>query len=103
SNIALIPPVGIGVQSDLASLVRNDTILASETSASTSRDDMSAIVTTAALELAAPASGATISPTSAFFFKTVPSNDATMRVLSTATSASLTANLAASMPATTLL
>ena len=46
---------------------------------------MSAMVTTAALELAAPANGATISPTSAFFFSTVPSNGAMMRVLSTAT------------------
>src|SRR5205823_6533133 len=44
-------------------------ILASDTSASTSSDDMSAIVTTAARELAAPAKGATISPTSAFFFQ----------------------------------
>ena len=34
------------------------------------------MVTTAAFELAAPASGATISPTSAFFFRTVPSKGA---------------------------
>jgi len=57
----------------------------------------------AALELAAPASGATISPTSAFFFKTVPSKGAIIRVFSTATSASRTAYLAASMVKTTRL
>ena len=61
------------------------------------------LVTTAAFELAAPASGATISPTSAFFFRTVPSKGAMIRVLSTATSASFSANLATSMEATTRL
>ena len=61
------------------------------------------MVTTAALELAAPAKGATISPTSAFFLSTVPSKGAMIRVLFTATSASLRPNFAESMVATTRL
>ena len=58
----------------------------SYTSASTSRDFISAIVTTAVLEVVLPPNGATISPTSAFFVSTVPSNGARINVFSIATS-----------------
>ncbi len=57
----------------------------SATSASTWRERRSAIVTTALLEKALPASGATTSPTSAFFVSTVPSKGARMTVFSNAT------------------
>ena len=62
-------------------------IFDSETSASTKREFISAIVTTAVLEVVLPPNGATISPTSAFFVNTVPSNGALIKVFSRATSA----------------
>src|SRR5205814_478449 len=73
----------------------------SATSASTWSERRSATVTTALLEKALAASGATTSPTSAFFVSTVPSNGARTTVFSSATCAASTAASAAAMPALT--
>ena len=75
--------------------------LDSATSASTWSERRSATVTTALLENALAASGATTSPTSAFFVSTVPSKGARMTVFSSATRAASTAASAAAMPAFT--
>src|SRR5574341_1907083 len=74
-------------------------MLDSDTSASTSRDDMSAMDTTAARALLAEPNGATTSPTSAFLVSTVPSNGARMLVYSSATSPARTAASAARIDA----
>jgi hypothetical protein len=59
--------------------------LDSDTSASTSSVDMSAMVTTAACDPVADENGVITSPTFAFFVSTTPSNGARISVCSTAT------------------